>query len=383
MAKSSEPKKAAKEKKVKTTGLSEDRIVDSDSEGEQKPAKSPAKPVEKVKKTKAKKAATPPPPPPPKKVESSDEEDSDDLDGDDESTASESGKPASNGVKRKAEDEESSSSSSEEASSSESPEEAKPVAKKVKTSKDQPKKTAPAATSPPSPPPAAAPPPSIPAATFSAPKDFSPVDVAKTHSTLSKNLQGKQIWHITAPSTLPIAEIQNVALDAIANGSTILTHKGSAYSLYEDTTTSSTMFTVLLPGDSGYQLLEQPVEKTLRLQQKIVLPALSVKQAKTETGGEAAADVWATAKVDGEGVRPQPKGMRMRYKPPGFGLGDAGLGSDDDGEDEGFKLPKTKKAKKSRRESGEGMEGVEMTGKELSKEERKKAKKAAKAAASQ
>lgn len=385
MAKSSEPKKAAtKEKvaKVKKAGLSEDRVVDSDSDGEEtKKTKSP----EKVKKTKEKKKAVSPPPPPAKKAESSEEEeeDSDDLDSDDESTTSESEKvtekeKASNGVKRKADSSSkgSGSGSDEEQSSSgeEVAEIAQPVAKKAKTQQPS-KKTAP------SPPPTAAPTPSIPSTAFIPPKNFTPIDSSKTHSSLSSDMVGKQIWHITAPSSLPISEIKAVGLDALTNGSTVLTHKGSEYALAQDASAGNATHSVFLPGKDGYKASSQPVEKTLRLQQKITLPALGEKQARTETGGETAAAAVVSREV-GEGVRPQPKGMRMRYKPPGFGLGDAGLGSDDDEEvlEKAFRLP-GKKAKKARRESGDAMEGVEATGKDISKEERKKARKEAKAKA--
>lgn len=397
MAKPQEQKKASKKEKiakVKASGFSEENVVNSDSESEQKKVqvKTPAKGAEKTKKTKSptKKTAAPPPPPPPakkaeKKAESSDDDDddedsdddSDDLDGDDESTASEgqSGQAAesskqSNGVKRKAD--EASSSDEEESGSDESlADVTQPAPKKAKTQQKAPSPSVESEE--------AAPLSSIPAGSFTAPKDFHPVDVAKLHSAFPSNVSGKQIWHITAPSALSISEINTVALDAIDNGKTVLTHKGSDYCLASDTSTNSKTFSVFLPGKEGYKKSETPVERSLHLQQKIDLPKLTSKQARTETGGEAAADVWKPVE---EGPRPQPKGMRMRYKPPGFGLGEAGLGSDDEGESEGgFKLLRGKKSKKARRESGDAMEGVESTGKEMSKEERKKAKKEAKAKA--
>lgn len=407
MAKLQDSKKAAKKEKAvktKTAGLSEDRVVDSDSESEQKKVKTPVKAAEKVKKTKTstKKAAPPPPTPPPAKKEESsdvgeeeeseDSDDSDDLDGDDESMASESGnvaapapapaKAKANGVKKRKAEEKSSSSSEGEEDGSESDESLAdvaqsqpPAAKKAKTQRKAPSPVETAQPEPAAPTSAPAEPlSSIPANAFTAPKDFLPIDVAKLHSTFPSNLAGKQVWHITAPSSLSISEIKSIGTAAIGNGSTVLTHKGSDYRLSEETSTSNTAVSVFLPGKEGYKKSEVPVEKTLHLQQKIELPKLTSKQAKTETGGEAAVDVWKPVE---EGARPQPKGMRMRYKPPGFGLGEPGLGSDDD-EGEGFKLPKSKKAKKARRESGDAMEGVESTGKELSKEERKKAKKEAK-----
>jgi hypothetical protein len=182
---------------------------------------------------------------------------------------------------------------------------------------------------------------------------------------------------------VPISSISEVALSAVASGATVLTHKGIEYSLTQVDTTLAHGDNVLVPSDSGYELLEQPIHTTLILQQKIVLPNLTQKQADLNTGSAAAADVGRAAIST---ARPQPKGMRMRYKPPGFGQGAPGLGSgsEDEGEEEakssGFQFPKTKgvsdapaspeKKKKKRTASGE--EGI-------SKEERKRLKKEAKA----
>ena len=88
---------------------------------------------------------------------------------------------------------------------------------------------------------------------------------------------------------------------------------------------------VMVLASAGYTQAQQKVSKTLHLQQKISLPDLSKRQASHLTGSAAAGDV-AQAAVST--VRPQPKGLRMRYKPFGFGAGTPGMiGSDSDDAD--------------------------------------------------
>jgi len=40
-------------------------------------------------------------------------------------------------------------------------------------------------------------------------------------------LQGKQLWHITVPSTVPIDSITEVAAESVQNGKSVLSHKGN------------------------------------------------------------------------------------------------------------------------------------------------------------
>lgn len=417
-------KKSAKSKS-KVAGLSEERIVDSESEGDT-PAvkleiKSP-KPV-KGKDKKEKKSATisAPAPPPPKKEptpSSSDDSSEEESADEDEEMADAPAlkKPDTvpvkvNGVKRKAE----SVSSLEDGESSDdetSDDDAKPDAKRVKTAlKDageveqvgevassgdeetdsesegqKEDEQEPSADTAPAP--RAAQHvnlENIPVQPFRPPNGYRNVDV--TDVTFSaKSFAGQQIWHIVAPRNVSLKSISDVALDAISSGATVLTHKGTEYSLSEDTSTKNQCFSVAVPSNTSYHGIPQPISRTLYIKQKVTLPNLSKKQADVNTGSSAAADVAQPSISD---IRPQPKGMRMRYKPAGFGPGDPGLGSDseEDGgqaKANGSKLqfpktigahgaaveaqnadkPQTKKTKKDRGDS----KG------ELSKEEKKKLK---------
>jgi hypothetical protein len=77
---------------------------------------------------------------------------------------------------------------------------------------------------------------------------------------------------------------------------------------------------------------------TLQLQAQVDLPNLSKRQADLNTGSSAAANI---AQAPLSVIRPQPKGLKMRYRPPGFGSGEPGRigvdgakGAGEDDEDE-------------------------------------------------
>ncbi|KAK5135045.1 hypothetical protein LTR08_005705 [Meristemomyces frigidus] len=256
--------------------------------------------------------------------------------------------PKTNGVKRKVE--EPSSSEGSEESEDELPD--APEAKRAKTTpssdddsseedsseeQDAKPKATPKVTLPPKQPTPtqhANPTEPIPAQPFEAPAGYVAVNIQQAGSSTdysTASLAGKQIWHITAPWDVPISSITEVALDAIQTMKSVLSHKGAEYVLNEDAA-GDEHESVLLPGKDGYVVTQQQVHKKLHLQQKITLPNLSARQASQVTGSTAAADV-AQAAV--RSVRPQPKGLRMRYKPPGFGPGTPGaVGSGSESADE-------------------------------------------------
>ncbi|KAK6005896.1 hypothetical protein QM012_007538 [Aureobasidium pullulans] len=194
--------------------------------------------------------------------------------------------------------------------------------------------------------------------------------LAKTVTSLfdPSTLASKQIWHITAPSSVPLSQIKSVSLSAIQSHQTILSHNGTDYNLSEEPTNNAR---VLVPSSKtdAYTTIEIPVSKSLHLQQTINLPNLSAYQADPTTGSNAAANLKTPAIST---PRPQPKGMRMRYKPPGFGDSDPGvIGSSEDESDANAK--QTAKEARSKRKRDEE-ETATSTGKD---KKRRKAEEAA------
>ncbi|KAK8221952.1 hypothetical protein M8818_000119 [Zalaria obscura] len=175
------------------------------------------------------------------------------------------------------------------------------------------------------------------AVTFAPPPGFAPVDVRKAKKSTvdsllsSSSLGSKQIWHITAPSSVPISQITSVSLSQTQNHQSILNHKGTEYTLAEDASKEGNHQTrVLVPTDTGkgYASVDAPVSRTLHLQQVVRIPNLHTQQLNPAMKPDNAATVQQPSV---RRARPQPKGLRMRSKPIGFGTGDVGaLGSDDD-----------------------------------------------------
>lgn len=121
------------------------------------------------------------------------------------------------------------------------------------------------------------------------------------------NLDGKQVWHITAPLGVPVSSIGQFALEAIASGEPVLTHKGVKYRLHEDSLGAAEKTkSLLLPDKHGnvFRRNRQGVSQTFHIEQVVDLPNgdLSVTP-----------DIKSLRKKTPK----QPKNLRMRYKPFG------------------------------------------------------------------
>lgn len=171
-----------------------------------------------------------------------------------------------------------------------------------------------------------------PAQHFAPPSGYMPIDttnLSQTPSISASDLEGKQIWQIIVPSSIPLSALSELTADAVNSANASITINGLDYSLTSDSSTSSAgPPTLLLPTPKGYKPVKRKVDRTLILQQRITLPNITSRQINQATGSSAAAD---TARAAVSTVRPQPKGLRMRYRPPGFGPGKLGaLGSGED-----------------------------------------------------
>jgi hypothetical protein len=97
-----------------------------------------------------------------------------------------------------------------------------------------------------------------PAQPYIAPKGFNAVPY--NDKTISKatgvfdNLEGKQIWHITAPAGVSISDLKEMTMEHVANGEAVLQHKGTSYG-FSGTELSNGGGTckVLVPQKNGYK----------------------------------------------------------------------------------------------------------------------------------
>jgi len=211
---------------------------------------------------------------------------------------------------------------------------------------------------------------STPAAAYEPPSGYSLIDMksndgASIRAIIPDSDTTKQVWHITAPAGIPLADVKSFALAKIDSKQPVFSHKGSDFSLVEEKSASAEAGShkhVLVPSGSGkgYTPIKAPVSRTLHVQQIITLPNLSKKQANPVTGSNAAADANRPPVRE---PKQQPKGLRMRYKPPGFGSGRPGaIGSDDSDDDDvemadadaaprTFQLPKSMSQSSKRKET--------------------------------
>lgn len=147
-------------------------------------------------------------------------------------------------------------------------------------------------------------------------------DVAKVCS--QANLEGKQLWYFTVPSNVPVSVVQNleIQMDSAQRGDSVFSHDGEDYGISFNSGITKSTIQILVPSANGpeyrsgmllnpsavdEQLLTAPANRQIdQVMQVKRLPqiASSSSQAATQPAPPTAA-------------RPQPEGLRARYKPIG------------------------------------------------------------------
>lgn len=127
------------------------------------------------------------------------------------------------------------------------------------------------------------------------------------------NLAGKQIWHIATPASVPITSIKEISVDSIQNGATVLSHKGTDYSLVTETEAEmANNHCLLLPSiqSNDYRPCKTSVFNTLHLQQQLNLPTRAQLSASIP-------NLASRPRTHVKAPRQQPQGLKMRYQPFG------------------------------------------------------------------
>ncbi|KAI9834203.1 MAG: hypothetical protein M1819_003041 [Sarea resinae] len=135
----------------------------------------------------------------------------------------------------------------------------------------------------------------------------------------TSNLAGKQLWHISAPASVPITAIKEVALDAVQQGEAVVHHKGADYGFVCEESATKMPTKVLAPSQTGdgYKPVQAEIAQTLHMQQIVHLPILARHNAEPAEGSSHVPS--ASSMRPQKPARPQPKGLKMRYLPTGFG----------------------------------------------------------------
>lgn len=198
-----------------------------------------------------------------------------------------------------------------------------------------------------------------PAQAYVPPKGFNSIPLndrtTSKSASIFDNLEGKQVWHITAPAGVSLKDLNKLSLDKVFSGQTILNHKGTDYGFAQTEKSIDNTREVIVPGKTGLQAVTARISQTLHLQAVVRLPELSDKQADINTGSEAAASITrSTIRTP----RAQVTGLKMRFLPVGFNGDAAGTIGDSDDEMEaptetaglgmpnGLSLPSRRKEKR-------------------------------------
>ena len=159
---------------------------------------------------------------------------------------------------------------------------------------------------------------------FEPPPGFEPASIFVHPSSQAMNmfsptnLARKEIWHITAPSSVPISSIKEVSQQSILSRSSILSYKGSNYGLIPNSSTDEALF---LPSaeDNDYKSHNTATIQSFHLQEIVSLPYHVLSPAKFSNQSAPIPQAYKRT------PREQPEGLKMRYHP--FGVVDI---SDDD-----------------------------------------------------
>ena len=163
------------------------------------------------------------------------------------------------------------------------------------------------------------------------PAGFEPIPVSGPSSAsqllLDPHLERKQIWYITAPASVPISSMKEVTSANIKEGRAVLSHHGHRYGIVQDSSENIGDIKVMVAksGQDGYRtgnfydrlcvigkadgyVVSMPIDQILKVKEIVQLP--TVYNASTRNCASSA--------------RPQPPGLRMRFRPIGFGKGKLG-----------------------------------------------------------
>ncbi|QSZ31464.1 hypothetical protein DSL72_001029 [Monilinia vaccinii-corymbosi] len=153
-------------------------------------------------------------------------------------------------------------------------------------------------------------------------------------------LEGKEIWYITAPASVPINSVKEISLQDAKLGKAVFSQEGNDYGFVHDTLEDKTYTKILLPCNykDGYSIEKKPIDRIYRIQQVINLSKNTSSQATVPAKRP---------------VRQQPKGLKARYQPIGFASAPGIIGPDDDESDSEERAPKFQKIAMSEDEASD------------------------------
>lgn len=129
------------------------------------------------------------------------------------------------------------------------------------------------------------------------------------------HLDGKQVWHISAPSSVDLTLIKELDVGAALRGESILTTNGISYGMQPSSDQAEVL---LLPNSNPVTYkLETAVNRAFRLRQ--VAGGSTKASSDSPTEVETTGDLHFTAQLPGKKKEPrqQPPNLKYRYAPFG------------------------------------------------------------------
>ncbi|KAH8692993.1 DNA-directed RNA polymerase I subunit RPA34.5-domain-containing protein [Talaromyces proteolyticus] len=165
-------------------------------------------------------------------------------------------------------------------------------------------------------------------------------------SSALSNLEGKQIFHIAAPSFLPLSKIREITLEKALHGEPVLTHQGVDYGIPADAQQKQGTQALMVYDEKTDAYVRKDIKKiqSYTFQELVRLP------------GQDALHVQAPQDTQ-RPARPQPKHLKMRFHPVGSGNIPAetvGSSSESEADEPAFRVPSGQHKRKA-----EGVEGSE------------------------
>jgi DNA-directed RNA polymerase I subunit RPA34.5 len=159
----------------------------------------------------------------------------------------------------------------------------------------------------------------VPAKPFRPPNGFQEIQpglldfTSDTLKTVSKDLTGKQVWHITAPASIPMSSITVFDVDAVRRGDPVFVHRKKQYCF---SPSANDVQHLLLPSDTGstYKRLKTTITKSYHLRE--FSNQFTSTRSENEKSPEAI-ELFAKEKPDCKPAPKQPTLLRTRYKPFG------------------------------------------------------------------
>lgn len=186
-------------------------------------------------------------------------------------------------------------------------------------------------------------------------------------SSALSNLEGKQVFHITAPAYLPLSEIKQITFGKVASGEPILSHKGVEYGLVETTRQQKqSSETLLVYDEKSNTYLRKPELRKIEsynIQEIVRLPGLDTLVPSSQ----------GAAKKQ-PAARPQPRHLKMRFHPVGstnLPPETVGSSSESEADEPTLHIPvtsSTKEAEKNRKRKTDERNGTEEKAKKPKKE---------------